>query len=51
LKQLQEVQTFDVGQIERDLQAKITDWRGLLSRNVTEARQVLRDPLPNVLDR
>jgi hypothetical protein len=46
---LQEVQTFDVGQIERDLQAKITDWRGHLSRNVAEARQVLRALMPTRL--
>jgi site-specific DNA recombinase len=49
LKQLQEVQTLDVRRIERDLRAKITDWRGLLSRNVTEARQVLRALMPTRL--
>jgi hypothetical protein len=40
------VRGLDLGRVERDLRAKIADWRGLLARNVAQARQALRSLVP-----
>jgi hypothetical protein len=41
--QLEQVRRLDLGRVERDLRAKIADWRGLLSRNVAQARQAVAE--------
>jgi len=49
LEQLQEVAGIDLGRLQRDLWTKLADWRGLLSRNVGDARQALRALVPERL--
>jgi hypothetical protein len=49
LEQLDQVRGLDLGRLERDLTAKIADWRGLLSRNIVHARQALRSLVPDRL--
>jgi hypothetical protein len=42
--QLEQGRRLDLGRVERDLRAKIADWRGLLSRNVAQARPAVARP-------
>ncbi len=49
LDQLDEVQGLDVRSLEQALRVKLADWNGLLSRNVTQARQALRSLVPERL--
>ncbi len=46
LDELEQVRGFDLQRVEPDLRAKLDDWRGLLSRNVAQARQALRSLVP-----
>ncbi len=39
LDQVEQARGFDLRRVEQDLRAKLADWRGLLSRNVAQARQ------------
>jgi len=49
LDQVEQARGFDLPRLEQDLRAKLADWRGLLSRNVTQARQALRSLVPERL--
>ena len=49
LEQLDEVRGLDVHRVEQVLRAKLADWRGLLLRNVMQARQALRSLVPERL--
>jgi chromosome segregation ATPase len=49
LDQVEQARGFDLRRAEQDLRAKLADWRGLLSRNVAQARQALRSLVPERL--
>ena len=49
LDQVEQAHGFDLRRAEQDLRAKLADWRGLLSRNVAQARQALRSLVPERL--
>ncbi len=49
LDQLDEMRSLDVHRVEQILREKLTDWRGLLTHNVMQARQVLRSLVPERL--
>jgi hypothetical protein len=49
LDQVEQVRGLDLCRVEQDLRAKLADWRGLLSRNVSQARQALRSLVPERL--
>jgi site-specific DNA recombinase len=49
LDDLTEIRSLDLQRIEQILRAKLDDWRGLLSRNVAQARQALRGLIPERL--
>ena len=40
LGQVPTVTTFDLRRFERDVRARLTDWRGVLDRQTTQARQI-----------
>jgi hypothetical protein len=42
LGQAPTVTTFDLRRFERDVRARLTDWRGVLHRQTTQARQILQ---------
>ncbi len=42
LERCDQVSQFDFRQIEQELRARLEDWRGLLCRQVAQARQILR---------
>ncbi len=42
LESCEQVSQFDFRQIEQELRARLEDWRGLLCRQVAQARQILR---------
>jgi hypothetical protein len=49
LGQVEQARGFDLPRVEQDLRAKLADWRGLLARNVGQARQALRSLVPERL--
>jgi site-specific DNA recombinase len=49
LEQLEQMRGLDRSRLARELRTKLADWRGLLSRNVAQARQVLRSLVPDRL--
>ena len=49
LDQVEQARGFDLRRAEQDLRAKLVDWRGLLARNVAQARQALRSLVPERL--
>ena len=49
LDQVEQASGFDLRRVEQDLRAKLDDWRGLLARNVAQARQALRSLVPERL--
>ena len=49
LDQVEQARGFDLHRAEQDLRAKLVDWRGLLARNVAQARQALRSLVPERL--
>jgi len=46
LDDLEQARGLDLPHVEQQLRAKLDDWRGLLSRNVAQARQALRSLVP-----
>ncbi|MCZ6856587.1 MAG: hypothetical protein O7F70_01175 [Gemmatimonadetes bacterium] len=42
LERVAQLPSLDLTRLERDLTARLTEWRGLLSRHTAQARQLLR---------
>jgi site-specific DNA recombinase len=42
LQSLRPVTAGDLQQLQRDVEARLSDWRGLLSRQITQSRQILK---------
>jgi hypothetical protein len=51
LDQAEQIAGFDLSGIETHLTNKLEDWRGLLTRHVQQARQILRVVAPTGHDR